>query len=173
MMAEQKQMMEERVDTGMDGESRREVVGLLNRALADEFTIYTKSLNYHWNVTGPQFVSVHKLLEDHYEELQAVLDEMAERVRAIGGRAVGTMAEFSELTALKEQAGETPEADEMVAELTKDHETVIASLRKALQAVGDRYGDKGTEDLLTGIMEKHEKMAWMLRSLQEGRSVKP
>jgi starvation-inducible DNA-binding protein len=149
---------------GLSQEQRDGVVGILGTLLADEFVLYTKTRNYHWNVTGPQFNDLHKFFEAQYEALDEVIDEVAERARMVGGRALGTLAEFVKATRLKEHPGRLPEAREMIADLLADHEATIRSLRADLQTAMDKHGDAGTSDFLTGLMEKHEKMAWMLRA---------
>jgi starvation-inducible DNA-binding protein len=155
---------------GMSDPDRQSVVKLLNTLLADEYVLYTKTRNYHWNVVGPQFNDLHKFFESQYEALDDVVDEVAERGRSLGGQAAGTLAEFSRATRLKEQPGQSPDAHVMIANLLADHEAVIQSLRADLVTVMDKHGDAGTSDFLTGLMEKHEKMAWMLRAFLDGPS---
>ena len=155
---------------GMSDPDRQSVVKLLNTLLADEYVLYTKTRNYHWNVVGPQFNDLHKFFESQYEALDDVVDEVAERGRSLGGQAAGTLAEFSRETRLKEQPGQYPDARVMIANLLADHEAVIQSLRADLVTVMDKHGDAGTSDFLTGLMEKHEKMAWMLRAFLDGPS---
>lgn len=137
---------------------------ILNRLLADEFVLYAKTRNYHWNVKGPDFQELHKLFESQYEELEGIIDEVAERAKALGGNALGTLKEFSQKTRLKELPGDYPEAKRMIANLLADHESVIRALREDLAACAEKFGDAGTSDFLTGLMEQHEKTAWMLRS---------
>jgi len=146
------------------------VVEILNTLLADEFVLSTKTRNCHWNVTGPHFHDLHKFFDAQYEELNAILDGMAERTRALGGHAVGTLAEFLRLARLQEQLGNYPNAPQMIAELRGDHETVIRQLRGDLEKCANKFGDAGTADFLTGLMEQHEKMAWMLRAVLEGKN---
>ncbi len=149
---------------GIADDMRRGVVELLSTLLADEYVLYTKTRNYHWNVVGMQFNDLHKFFEAQYEALDEVIDEVAERARSLGGRALGTLAEFAERTRLKEEPKKTPEAKQMLANLLADHETLVRELRADLQTAMDKFGDAGTSDFLTGLMEKHEKTAWMLRS---------
>jgi starvation-inducible DNA-binding protein len=151
-------------EIGLNDNHRESVVRILNVLLSDEYLLYTKTRNFHWNVVGPQFNDLHKFFEAQYEELDGIVDDVAERARALGGLAAGTLAEFSEMTRLKESPGEQPSAQEMLASLLADHEEIIRSLRKDLIACGEKYGDAGTNDFLTGLMERHEKMSWMLRS---------
>lgn len=155
---------------GLGAEQREGVVGLLSALLADEYVLYTKTRNYHWNVVGPQFNDLHKFFQDQYEALDNVVDEVAERARTLGGHAIGTLAEFVQLTRLKEHPAKYPDAREMLAELLGDHEAVIRTLRRDLETAAEQHRDIGTNDFLTGLMERHEKMAWMLRAFLEGRS---
>lgn len=143
---------------------RTAVVEILNRLLSDEYILLTKTRNYHWNVTGPQFNDLHTFFESQYDALNEAVDEVAERARQLGGRAFGTLAEFAKAARLAEQPGAAPAAKDMLASLLADHETVIRSLRGDIGPVADRYKDVGTSDFLTGLLEKHEKMAWMLRA---------
>jgi starvation-inducible DNA-binding protein len=152
---------------GLTPKQREGVVAILDALLADEYVLYTRTRNYHWNVVGPQFNDLHKFFEAQYEALNVVVDEVAERARTLGGRALGTLTEFLEAARLKEQPRRVPEAREMIGDLLADHEAVIRSLRGDLQTALDRHGDAGTSDFLTGLMEKHEKMAWMLRAFLE------
>jgi starvation-inducible DNA-binding protein len=156
---------------GLSEEVRDRVTGILNRMLADEHVLYVKTRNYHWNVTGPQFHSLHEMLEDFYQKLAPLADDLAERVRQMGGRAIGTMAEFSQQTRVSEQPGEAPEARRMIENLLADHEQIIRDLRQDIDVCADELNDQGTADFLTGLMEQHEKMAWMHRAFLEGRSV--
>jgi starvation-inducible DNA-binding protein len=153
---------------GLTGKNQAAVVAILNTVLSDEYVLYTKTRNYHWNVVGPQFNDLHKFFEAQYEALDEVVDDVAERARSLGGNALGTLAEFTRQTRLKERAGEYPSARAMLADLLADHETLIRQLRADLDVVMDKHHDAGTSDFLTGLMEKHEKMAWMLRAFQEG-----
>jgi starvation-inducible DNA-binding protein len=155
------------IGVGLDLESRASLVDLLNVTLADEQLLYTKTLNFHWNVTGPLFHQIHVLLEEHYQEMQSLSDEIAERARMLGGSAIGSFAEFQEVTRLSESPGEIPTAEEMVTILVEDHESFITNLRQDTEAAMEEYDDQGTGDLLIGVLRAHEKMAWMLRSLIE------
>lgn len=154
----------------LSDEQRHEVVQILNTLLADEYVLYTKTRNYHWNVLGPQFHDLHKFFESLYDALNDIVDETAERATSLGGKALGTLAEFSQHARLKEHPGEYPEAREMLSDLLADHEAIIRTLRVDLQICVDRYGDAGTSDFLTGLMEKHEKTAWMLRASLVGEA---
>jgi starvation-inducible DNA-binding protein len=140
---------------------------ILNTLLSDEYLLYTKTRNYHWNVVGRQFNDLHKFFEAQYEQLNEVVDEVAERARSLGAPALGTLREFAETTRLSEQPGTYPEAITMIAHLLEDHEAVIRTLRVDLGTCADRYHDMGTNNFLTDLMERHEKMAWMLRAFLE------
>ena len=152
---------------GLSDESREGVAKILNTLLSDEYILYTKTRNYHWNVTGPQFNDLHKFFEAQYEDLDEMIDEVAERARSLGKRSFGTLTEFSKHARLKEHPAQALNAKEMIAALLEDHEAVIRTLRTDLATFGEKFGDMGTNDFLTGTMEKHEKMAWMLRSFLE------
>ncbi len=152
---------------GLSESNRDSVVRILNNLLADEYVLYTKTRNYHWNVVGPQFNDLHKFFQEQYEALDEMVDEVAERARSVGGKAYGTLAEFSQHSRLKEQPGKQPAAATMVANLQADHEAMVRTLRADLETVMEKHNDAGTNDFLTGLMEKHEKMAWMLRSFNE------
>jgi starvation-inducible DNA-binding protein len=156
---------------GLADKDREGVLKILNTVLADEYVLNTKTKNYHWNIVGPQFHDLHKFLDAQYEELADIVDDVAERARSLGGQALGTLGEFLKQTRLKEQPGQYPGAREMIANLLADHEALIRTLRVDLEACAERYHDIGTNDFLTGLMEKHEKMAWMLRACLEGKSV--
>lgn len=148
---------------GLADNSRTTVNSILNRILADEFTLYTKTRNYHWNVTGPQFAELHKFFEAQYEQLNQIVDDTAERVRALDGVALGSQAEFLEHTSLKEARGKLKSGKDLIADLLADHETVIRQLRKDEEEV-DELGDEGSVDFIIGLLKEHEKMAWMLRA---------
>jgi len=160
-----------KVNIGLTERQREGVVEILQTLLADEFVLYTKARNYHWNVTGPQFQELHLFFQQQYEALSDVVDGVAERIRALGGNPVGTLAEFLKRTRLKEHPGKYPSARAMLAALLEDHETLIRHLRTDLQTCAEKYRDMGTSDLLTELMRQHEKMAWMLRAFLEGESV--
>jgi len=149
---------------GIADDHRHAVVGILNMLLADEYLLYTKTRNYHWNVVGPQFNDLHKFFESQYEALDDIVDDVAERARALGGHAQGTLAEFIKLARLTERPGSYPDAKAMLAQLLADHETVIRHLREDAEIVMDKHHDAGTNDFLIGLMEQHEKLAWMLRA---------
>jgi starvation-inducible DNA-binding protein len=148
---------------GLTEATRSGVIELLTPLLADEYLLYTKTRNYHWNVVGPQFNDLHKFFEAQYEELDGFVDDVAERIRQLGAKTPGTLAEFTEAARLAEHPGQHPEARGMLSALLADHEAVIQTLRSDVATTMDKFGDAGTSDFLTSLMEKHEKMAWMLR----------
>ncbi len=148
---------------GLSEESREAVCKILNTLLADEYVLYTKTRNYHWNVRGHQFNDLHKFFQEQYEQLAEIIDEVAERVRMLGGRSNGSLTEFIKTSRLKETPGEFPDSLTMVEKLLNDHESIIRTTREDVDACDERYDDVGTSDFLTGIMELHEKNAWMLR----------
>lgn len=156
---------------GLSPAQRQGVVTILTKLLADEYVLYTKTRNYHWNVVGPQFNDLHKFFEAQYNELNTVVDDVAERARTLDGNAIGTMAEFVEHTRLSEHPGQYPPTRDMLANLLADHETVIRQLRVDLETSANTYQDMGTNDFLTGLMEQHEKMAWMLRAFLAAAAV--
>jgi starvation-inducible DNA-binding protein len=162
-----------RLNIGLSEEQRQGVINLLNQDLADAYLLLVKTKKYHWDVVGPQFRSLHQLWEEHYQALTETIDSIAERVRALGGYPVGTMEGFLKLTSLKEHSGNVPIATEMVARLVDDHEQVIRNLREHIDQCSKKFHDEGTADFLTGIMEGHEEMAWMLRSFIEGQALQP
>ncbi len=150
------------IDTGINKADRSAVAQELARVLADSYAVYLKTHGYHWNVRGPEFFSYHNLLELQYRELWAALDLIAERIRQLGEFAPQGYATFANLTSIKDGDPEI-EAQAMIAELMRDHETVIATLRGAM-TVADDGGDDTTVDLLTQRLAAHEKAAWMLRA---------
>lgn len=152
---------------GISDKNRQAVIDLLNQVLSNQYVLYTKLRNYHWNVSGLNFSEFHKLFESQYEQVDGAIDETAERVRALGGRALGTLKEFLQKATLKEHPGTHPSLKEMLRDLLEDHETVIRQLRQSAADAGEKYGDAGTNDFLIGQMEDHEKMAWMLRASLE------
>ena len=153
------------IDIGISASDRKTIAEGLSRLLADSYTLYLKTHNYHWNVTGPQFTTLHALFETHYTELALAVDQIAERIRALGHRAPGSYREFAELSSIAEEAGE-PSATEMIERLVAGQEAVTRTARSVFPAV-DGAHDEPTADLLTQRMQVHEKNAWMLRSLLE------
>ena len=164
MLEKQINEMRENVDIGIESENRKEVVGILNTLLADEYVLYTKTRNYHWNVVGKDFKERHEFFQEQYEKLDKMIDEIAERTRQLGGLSVATLNEFIQIANLKENPGEYPSDIKMISNLLKDHESTIKFLRKSAKDCDEEYNDSGTNDFLIGLMEIHEKMAWMLRT---------
>ena len=155
------------IEIGLPGQAREEVGRILNKLLADEHVLYVKTRNYHWNVVGPRFRSLHELFEEQYKILAPLIDDVAERARAMGVLAAGTMAEFTEQARLQEEPGVRPDAETMLQRLLDDHEAVVRQLRQDVERCDDELNDQGTADFLTGLMEQHEEQAWVLRSLLE------
>ncbi len=151
------------INTGIDPQDREKIADGLSRLLADTYTLYLKTHNFHWNVTGPMFNTLHTMFEEQYTELAIAVDDIAERIRALGVAAPGSYAQFSELTEVREERG-LPSAEEMIAQLVQDQETVVRTARSIFPVV-DAASDEPTADLLTQRMQVHEKTAWMLRSM--------
>jgi starvation-inducible DNA-binding protein len=154
-----------KVEIGIGKEQRAEIAAGLSRLLADEYTLYLKTHNFHWNVTGPMFNTLHLMFETHYNESALAVDLVAERIRALGFPAPGSYSQYAELSSVKEETT-VPEAMAMVRQLVSDHETVSRTAR-SIFPLADEAHDEPTADLLTQRMQVHEKTAWMLRSLLE------
>ena len=154
-------------DLGLKDSSRKSIAALLVPVLADEYILYTKTRNFHWNIVGSRFHDLHKFFEGQYEAIDETIDEVAERIRSLGESSPGSLAEFLAATRLKEAAGKPLAADDMLAALLADHEALVRSLRKDIDRLGEELKDVGTQDFLTGLLEQHEKQAWMLRSFLE------
>ena len=148
---------------GLDQEVRRSIAELLNALVADEMLLFIKTKNFHWNVTGPHFREYHALFDDQAAQLSGIIDDAAERVRALDEHASGSMKEYLSLSRLEEHQGYGLSGNDMIAVLLGDHENIIRQLRHDIQVCSD-LGDEGNTDFLTGIMELHEKTAWMLRA---------
>lgn len=153
------------INIGIENEERKKIADGLSRLLADSYTLYLKTHNYHWNVTGPMFQTLHLMFETQYTELALAVDLIAERIRALGFTAPGTYAEFAELSSIQEQRG-VFSAVEMIKHLIKGQEAVVRTARSIFPVV-EKNSDEPTADLLTQRMQVHEKTAWMLRSLIE------
>lgn len=151
------------INTGIPAEHRQEIAEGLSRLLADSYTLYLKTHNFHWNVTGPMFQTLHTMFEQEYTELALAVDEVAERIRALGHPAPGSYAAFAKLSSIDEAEG-VPEAREMIRQLVAGHEAVAATARSVFPSA-EGGNDEVTADLLTQRMQVHEKTAWMLRSL--------
>lgn len=151
------------IDIGIAEQDRAAIAGGLSRLLADTYTLYLKTHNFHWNVTGPMFNTLHTMFETQYTELALAVDDIAERIRALGFPAPGTYAAYSKLSSIKEQEG-IPTAEEMIRLLVEGQEAVVRTARGIFPLL-EKVSDEPTADLLTQRMQIHEKTAWMLRSL--------
>ncbi|HBA35298.1 MAG TPA: DNA starvation/stationary phase protection protein [Gammaproteobacteria bacterium] len=152
-----------KVNIGISEENREAIAKGLSHLLADSYTLYLKTHNYHWNVTGPMFNTLHLMFENQYTELATAVDEIAERIRALGFPAPGSYAAFSALSSIEEATG-SPSAEEMIKQLVEGQEAVVRTAR-GIFPLADEASDEPTADLLTQRMQVHEKNAWMLRSL--------
>jgi starvation-inducible DNA-binding protein len=148
---------------GISPANLQSVATELSKLLADEFILYTKTRNAHWNVEGADFHSMHIFFEQQYEQLDEIMDSVAERIRQLGHYAPATLKSFLNLTHLTEQLGERNDSLGFIKELLIDHENIIIFLRENINRFANEYGDAGTSDYITGLMEDHEKMAWFLR----------
>jgi starvation-inducible DNA-binding protein len=157
-----------RTDIGVKDDARKKLVETLNMRLCDEYVLYTKTRKYHWNVIGPRFHQLHEFFKEQYEALDEMVDEIAERARQLGGKSLGTLDEFARYSSINEEPGQNPDAQTMISNLLKDHETVIKTLRKNADEA-EELEDMATNNFLLGAVEKHEKMAWMLRAHLEGK----
>ncbi|MBD1913675.1 MULTISPECIES: Dps family protein [unclassified Leptolyngbya] len=151
------------INIGIEENARQEIAQGLSRLLADTYTLYLKTHNFHWNVTGPMFQTLHLMFETQYTELALAVDLIAERIRALGFPAPGTYQEFTNLSSISEEAG-VPPAEEMIRKLVEGQEAVVRTARSIFPTV-EQANDEPTADLLTQRMQVHEKTAWMLRSL--------
>jgi starvation-inducible DNA-binding protein len=153
------------INIGLSEKDSRKIADSLSRMLADTYTLYLKTHNFHWNVTGPMFQTLHLMFMTQYNESWLAVDLVAERIRALGYLAPGTYKEFAALTSIKDSSGVT-KANEMIRQLVDGQETVVRTAREVLP-IAEQAGDQPTVDLLSARMEVHEKNAWMLRSLLE------
>lgn len=154
-----------KIDIGIDKDQRKKIADGLSRLLADEYTLYLKTHNFHWNVTGPMFNTLHLMFETHYNESALAVDLVAERIRALGFPAPGTYKQYAALSSIPETEG-VPEAMQMVRLLVQGHEACAKTARSVFP-LADTAHDEPTADLLTQRLQVHEKTAWMLRSLLE------
>lgn len=153
------------INIGISEENRQAIADGLSKVLADSYTLYLKTHNYHWNVTGPMFNTLHLMFETQYTELATAVDEIAERIRALGVPAPGSYRAFSVITEIEEET-DVPHAEEMIRQLVIGQETVVRTARSVF-TIADKADDEPTADLLTQRMQTHEKNAWMLRSMLE------
>jgi starvation-inducible DNA-binding protein len=153
------------IDIGISEADRTEIAAGLSRLLADSYTLYLQTHNFHWNVTGPMFQTLHVMFETHYTELALAVDVIAERIRSLGMHAPGTYGDFVRLSSIKEVPG-VPKAKEMIQLLVLGHEAVVRTARSIFPVL-EKAADEASADLLTQRIQLHEKTAWMLRSLLE------
>ncbi|WP_295667544.1 DNA starvation/stationary phase protection protein [uncultured Mucilaginibacter sp.] len=149
---------------GITEENRKAVAFELSKLLADEFTLYTKTRNAHWNIEGKDFHAMHLFFESQYEQLDDIMDGVAERIRTIGHFAPATLKSFLQLTHLTEKTQDKNDSLSFIKELLEDHQSIIEFIRGNIEPFASKYHDSGTSDYITGLMEDHEKMAWMLRA---------
>lgn len=159
-----KKTPEMKTNIGITEANRKAVAAQLSKLLADEYVLYTKTRNAHWNVEGPDFHSMHLFFESQYEQLDEIMDSVAERIRMIGHYAPATLKSFLQLTHLAELTERTNDSLGFIRELVEDHQSIIEFIRGNINPFANDYHDLGTSDFITGLMEDHEKMAWMLRS---------
>ncbi len=153
-----------KVNIGISDKNRQTVSEQLSKILADEFVLYSKTLNAHWNIEGPDFHTAHVYLETLYNEQQGIVDTVAEKIRAIGHYVPAQLNKYLELTHLSERALDKNDSQALFAELLSDHESIIMFIRENIKPVADKLMAEGVSDYITGLMEYHEKTAWMLRS---------
>ena len=153
-----------KTNIGITEANRKAVSDQLAKLLADEYLLYTKTRNAHWNVEGPDFHSMHLFFESQYEQLDETMDSVAERIRMLGHYAPATLKSFLQLTHLAELTERTNDSLGFIRELVEDHESIIEFIRGNINPFANDYKDSGTSDFITGLMEEHEKMAWMLRA---------
>lgn len=153
------------IDIGINQKDRKKIADGLAHVMADTYTLYLKTHNYHWNVTGPMFQTLHLMFQVQYNELWLAIDLVAERIRSLGFPAPGTYKQFAKLTSIADEEG-VPSATDMIRDLVKGHERVAKTAREVFPLAG-KVNDESTADLLTQRLQVHEKTAWMLRSLLE------
>ncbi len=154
----------ESMHIGLDDAKRELIVKTLNTLLSDEFVLYTKTRDYHWNVRGPRFHQLHEFFESQYEQLDELMDEVAEKVRQFGGNSLGRMADFLEHARIKEARSGVAAEDEMISDLVNNHETIIKATRADIDTAADEWKASDAADFLTSVLQEHLKMAWMLRA---------
>lgn len=149
---------------GIPDKDIEEIVTILNTLLADEYVLYTKTRNAHWNINGPNFFELHKFFETQYEVIDVMIDEIAERVRSLGHFALGSLKDFLSVTHMEVEKHDFSNPEQIIQTLVNDHEIIIRIIRNEIAPISDKYRDLGTADFVTGLMKQHEKMSWMLRS---------
>ena len=152
-----------KLNIGISEKNLKNSTSLLAIILADEMILYIKTRKAHWNVSGESFMELHKLFENQYKQLEEAIDEVAERIGKMGEKTIGTMEEFLKISTLKEHPGTYDTPKQMISELLSDHESVIVKLRKDIDESSEKNKDAGTADFLTGLLEQHETIAWILR----------
>jgi starvation-inducible DNA-binding protein len=157
-------MKKMKIQIGIKADDTLKVADALNKLLADEHILYIKTRNAHWNVEGPDFSSMHKFFEEQYKQLEEMIDSVAERIRAIGHFAEASLDGFLKLTHLSEKTREKNGSAGFIKDLLEDHESIITYCRENISQFADKWHDQGSSDFITGLMETHEKSAWMLRS---------
>ena len=153
-----------KTNIGITKANRDKVTEVLSQILADEFVLYTKTLRAHWNLEGHDFHTKHLFFEEHYNDIKRFTDSVAERIRKVGNYAPATLKEFLDLTHLSEKYDGSNSSEDYIAALLKDHDTIIKYIRENISKVEDDFEDAGSADFLTGLMQEHEEMAWMLRA---------
>ncbi len=153
-----------KAEIGINEQNSQSVATELSRILADEYVLYTKTRNAHWNVQGADFIDKHKLFESQFGQIDDFIDKVAERIRSIGHFAPATLKSFLELTQLTEMTREKNDSQGFIKELLMDHESIIIKLREDIHLFANKFHDLGSSDFVTGLMEEHEKMAWFLRA---------
>ncbi|KRD57804.1 DNA starvation/stationary phase protection protein [Flavobacterium sp. Root935] len=153
-----------KANIGIKQESINNVVEVLIKILADEFILYTKTKRAHWNVEGPDFYNKHLFFEQQYDAIDQIVDTVAERIRSLGHYTPATLKDFLALTHLSEELQENNDSNGFIKELLIDHESIIVYLRENINLIANELQDAGTSDFITGLVENHEKMAWMLRA---------
>jgi starvation-inducible DNA-binding protein len=153
-----------KTEIGIKPANTAEIAKSLNILLADEHVLYIKTRKAHWNVEGPDFLTIHRFFEEQYKQLESIIDDIAERIRTIGHYAEATLAGFLAETHLSEESRAKNDSAGLMKSLLGDHETIIIHLRENIDRYAEEWKDAGTSDFITGLMETHEKMAWMLRA---------
>ena len=149
---------------GITQSNLSEVAKALNVLLADEHVLYIKTRKAHWNVVGPDFLTMHEFFENQYKQIEKMIDDLAERIRTIGHYAEGTLDGFLKLTTLTEKGYAKNDSQGFMKVLLEDHESIIIHIREKIERIGEDLKDEGSADFITGLMKEHEKMAWMLRA---------
>ncbi len=154
----------DKINTGIAAANSKKVSDTLNEILADEFVLYVKTLKFHWNIEGRDFHALHVFLEEQYNQLQDIIDSVAERIRKVGHFANGSLKQFMSDTSLQEHTETNAITEDKLRELVSDHESIIRKVRDSIDDFDEKYKDQGSADFVTGILKQHEKMAWMLRA---------